>query len=522
MSRSRRFLGGLWLGYMSQALMMLTGLWLTPFLLHRIGQHDYGLWLVALQVLTYLTLIDLGVVALLPRETAYATGRAGGITAATDLTQSIGQTARIVLWQMPIVVVAALGAYLLMPPQWSSLRQPFAWMLAGFVLTFPIRIFQAVLRGLQDLTFIGTVNITSFLTSTVVTILLVSAGFGFTSLALSWNAGQVLSAGMCFARLKLRFPAVLPKKLPAAGWQTIRRQLISGFWVSVAQVAQVMVNATDILIVGRILGPSAVVVYSCTGKLISILANQPQMLMQSAGPGLCEMITGASRQRLLNALTSLTQIILMASSGIIAAVLLVNSGFVSWWVGSNLYGGTLLNVLLLASMFFRHLNTSYAHVVLFLGHERRLSLTNLADGAVTIASAIVLTRLFGLIGAPIGSLMGVCLVSLPANFQLVSHETDSTILKVLQPLSPLLSRSFAIWLVIFFVSAIWIPRGFQFLTIASVAILAAFAGLILPFVFQPPIRNYLLGALPPAIAKRFASASGIRQVEDKEREAVVV
>ena len=76
-SRTRRFLDGVWLGYANQMLMMLGGLWLTPFLLHRIGQHDYGLWLVGSQILMYLTLLDIGVVALLPRETAYATGRAG-------------------------------------------------------------------------------------------------------------------------------------------------------------------------------------------------------------------------------------------------------------------------------------------------------------------------------------------------------------------------------------------------------------------------------------------------------------
>jgi hypothetical protein len=31
------------LGYTYQELLMLVGLWLTPFLLHRIGQHDYGI-----------------------------------------------------------------------------------------------------------------------------------------------------------------------------------------------------------------------------------------------------------------------------------------------------------------------------------------------------------------------------------------------------------------------------------------------------------------------------------------------
>jgi low temperature requirement protein LtrA len=56
-SRTSRVLRGISLGYVSQALVMVTALWLTPFLLNRLGQEDYGLWLVGLQLLTYLTLM---------------------------------------------------------------------------------------------------------------------------------------------------------------------------------------------------------------------------------------------------------------------------------------------------------------------------------------------------------------------------------------------------------------------------------------------------------------------------------
>ena len=76
MSRTKRFVSGITLGYAGQVLTTLVGLWLTPFLLFRVGQHDYGLWIVGTQLMFYLALLDFGVVALLPRETAFATGRA--------------------------------------------------------------------------------------------------------------------------------------------------------------------------------------------------------------------------------------------------------------------------------------------------------------------------------------------------------------------------------------------------------------------------------------------------------------
>ena len=75
MTRATRVFGGVGLGQVHLVLATLVGLWLTPVLLARVGAEQYGLWLVGLQLLGYLYLLDLGVVGLLPRETAYASGR---------------------------------------------------------------------------------------------------------------------------------------------------------------------------------------------------------------------------------------------------------------------------------------------------------------------------------------------------------------------------------------------------------------------------------------------------------------
>src|SRR5256885_15283659 len=98
MSRTTRIIGAIGLGYLGQAVTVLVGLWLTPFLLHQPGQRDYGLWLLALQMTAYLSLLDLGVVALLPRETAYAIGRSGGVRSTIELPLLIGPPFRIGLF----------------------------------------------------------------------------------------------------------------------------------------------------------------------------------------------------------------------------------------------------------------------------------------------------------------------------------------------------------------------------------------------------------------------------------------
>ena len=51
MSRAGRVVGSVTLGQAHLVLATLVGLWLSPVLLGRVGQHEYGLWLVGLQLL---------------------------------------------------------------------------------------------------------------------------------------------------------------------------------------------------------------------------------------------------------------------------------------------------------------------------------------------------------------------------------------------------------------------------------------------------------------------------------------
>ena len=173
MTRTSRFLGGVSAGLTYQIVVTAVGLWLTPFLLGRLGAENYGLWLTATQLLAYLTLLDVGVLALLPRDAAYATGRAGSIERAADLPDVVGRTGRIVLWQLPLLAATAWLAWFLVPASWQALQFPLGVLLATFVVTYPLRIFQATLQGLQDLAFLGGLQLAAWGIGTAVAVQLV-------------------------------------------------------------------------------------------------------------------------------------------------------------------------------------------------------------------------------------------------------------------------------------------------------------------------------------------------------------
>ena len=501
MPRSRRFFGGLRLAYLYQALVMVTGLWITPFLLKHLGQHDYGLWLVGLQTLSYLVLMDFGIVAILPRTAAYATGHA--ISGKShDLPEIIGRTARVVLYQTPIV--AAAGAILwFLVPMGPAIRGPILVTVLGFALLFPFRIFQAVLHGLQELPYLGKLQFASWAISTVLMVILILRGVGLYALAIGWVAGQLIPSILSMYHLKTAFPHFFPTKLPKMDRKELFRSMTSGTWVSVAQISQVLMNGSDYIIIGKLLGPSAVVPYACTQKLIMVLANQPIMIMEMAAPGLSQMKTSESRARIFQACNALTLGLLSASGAVACVTLAVNHSFVSWWLGESQFAGSAVTIAFVAAMLLRHWNNTSMYTIFAFGHERRMALTTLGDGIVTLVTGVVLVHWFGIIGAPLGAMLGSCLVSLPGTLSALAGELRVSVFAVASSIWSWFWR-FAIAAAFAVVMGQWWHANLPYIVGMSCLAGGLYAAIILPMIMESSLRNYL----PPEITRLWDALRG--------------
>ncbi len=506
MTRTHRFLGGLSLGYVSMGLATVVGLWLTPFLLGRIGTHDYGLWLITTQILGYLMLLDLGVVALAPRETAYATGRAirGG---ADDTGATFARFRRIVWLQVVPAAIACVIAWWLVVARWEELRYPLAIILAAFLAAFPFRLFHATLQGLQDLPYLGKVQLAAWSAGTVVTVSLVIADVGLAALAAGWVVTQGVSVAGCAVRMRGRFPAIWQARAPRPSAGEVGELFGRSGWVSLSQIGQVFLNGSDILVLGAILGPAATVPYACTGKLITVLANHPQLLMQAAAPAIAEMRESAPRARLAQVAMALMRAMLILSGAVACFVLAANQTFVDWWVGPHQFAGATLTLLLLAAMLARHFATTLIYALFSFGHERRLSLTAVCDGVVTliVTAALAFYTSLGVTSAAIGSLAGVMLVSIPSCSTALARELQVTIAELLASTRRWTIRFAAAAALSLLLGRLVDGDGVVALVAIGLGVAAIYAALMWPLALEAPLGPYVRTGLAS-----FAGFFGIR------------
>ena len=105
-----------------------------------------------------------------------------------------------------------------------------------------------------------------------------------------------------------------------------------------------------------------------------------------------ELRQTGDRAKMFQVSAALAQTTLAVSGLVACLVLMVNQGFVTWWVGRDQFAGVGLTLLMLAAMLTRHFNTTNVYALFCFGHERRLALTALADGVVTIGAGLALRR----------------------------------------------------------------------------------------------------------------------------------
>jgi O-antigen/teichoic acid export membrane protein len=477
--------------YIYQASLMVMGLWLTPFYLRTMGPKDYGIWLVGLQILNFLLLCDFGIIVVTPRDIAHASGLEHAEAASGEVARVVGQTIKVVLAQTGVIALAALGLFLFRSGYDLALRGPIGLILAVFVISYPLRVFPAVLQGLQDLKFLGQLRLTLWGISTALVVVMLLLGARFYALACGWCVQQMGHDLVAFFRLRRTRPDLLTAEVWHQAGPIRWRWFTRGFWVNVNQIATALVAGSDLLIVGRAISAATVVVYSSTSKLITILQNQPQTLAAAALPGLSHMRTSESRERVLQAATSLTQAMLLLVGAVFCIILAVNQEFVTLWLGARFFGGMELTVVLLLTFLLRQTDYTLAITLFAFGHEKMLSIKSLIDGAVSVAIAVLLVGHWGLVGVAFGFLCGAALVSIPTDVFWLTRTLEVSVGQLSRPYLPYLWR-FAVVGAVGLAVRNWFgaPNLLHVVVTTSVTGLV-YLLLVIPYVWTTPLRGYI-------------------------------
>jgi O-antigen/teichoic acid export membrane protein len=429
MSRIRKATVTAGFGYAQFAFAIVTGLVLVPITLHYLGTRTWGLWLASGEVLGYAAMIDLGVLGVLPWMIGEADGRRDRQAIRTLVTTGMfvgvlaGVGYALVGFGLWSVLPYALG---LTPDDRALIGPPLTLLIAAHAISYPLRVFRAVLAGMQDALFNGVLTLVQSLLTVTLTAVLLISGYGLFALAAAASLPSVIVLVAATVRVVMVTPDVM------SGWKLprvpdVRNLLVNGAGVWLSAVGWQLLAASNAIVMTGLGHPEWVAIYSCTAKLSTLGAQLAWVLPDSGLVGLAQVAGEAqSEPRLRGVVLMMLRLHLLLAGAGALALLALNPTFVSIWVGPALFGGLGLNALLAAGIVLYSLVHGLITTASVLGNRVQVGVVTLINGVVQIGLAVLLGTWWGLTGIAAAGLLAGIATAVPACIALLMPRTALT------------------------------------------------------------------------------------------------
>lgn len=353
MQRSLRVLRNIVTNYLRFALAAVIGFVLTPFLVHHLGDRDYGLWVTVFSLTGYFGLFDQGIRPSLVRYVSrdHAAGDTDSLARTISSAIALYAIVGVVTLLVAGLIAWKAGVWLRVDPALRPVAAPLV-LLVGVTLAigFPLGVFGAVLSGLQRYDLANGIGMAVGVLRALAFVAVLEAGGGL--LALAWASLALSLVGHAASW------AVARRLLPGVrfGPGFVRREALGrigsyGGWALVGALATNIAFQTDSLVITAFLGAALVTPFALAGGLVDNARSLVNAAAWVLSPTASEMDTRGESARLRAMLVAGARYSVLVCWPVLLGLIVFGRNLLATWVGPRYAGaGLLLAILALPTM----------------------------------------------------------------------------------------------------------------------------------------------------------------------------
>ncbi|MBR5277483.1 MAG: oligosaccharide flippase family protein, partial [Bacteroidaceae bacterium] len=393
------------LNYTVIILNILVGLLYTPYMLHRLGQSEYGLYSLVASVIAYLTILDLGLGNAVVRYTARYRSEGRG----EEQYELFGMFLVLYLG-IGVLALVAGGVFMAHFDTWfghtmtlyelERARQMMLLLVVNVAFTFPMSIFGSILTAYERFVFPRVLQIVRILLNTVVMIALLAMGYKALALVVVQTVFNVLTLTLhwLYCRYRLRVKI----RFCTFQGELLKEVSVYSFWVFLSVVMDRIYWSTGQFVLALYDGTGAVAVFSVAIQLSLLYMSFSTSISGVFLPRVTGMVTCRASDADISYLFLRTgRIQFMVMALVLTGFAVFGRSFVYLWAGPGYDEVYAIALLLFASLTVPMIQNLGITILQARNQMKFRSLLYLVIALASLFAQFLLARKYGGIGVAI-------------------------------------------------------------------------------------------------------------------------
>ena len=342
------------LNYVVILLNTLVGLLYTPYMLRMMGQSEYGLYSLVASVISYLTILDLGLGNAVIRYTAKF--RAESKT--TEQYEMFGMFFILYIIIGVIALIAGSALYFNVDAMFGGAmtaleldkaRIMMLLLVFNLAFTFPMSIFGSIITAYERFVFPRALNICRIILNTLVMIFLLHLGYKAIALVIVQTVFNVLTLllNYIYSKRCLNIKMYFRK----FQWGFLKEVAVYSFWIFLNVIMDRIYWSTGQFVLGAFVGTAAVAVFAVAIQLQHLYLQFSTSISSVFLPKVTKMVATSNDSKAISDLfirTGRIQFIIM--SLVLSGFIVFGRQFIHLWAGPEYEDAYLICVLFFASL----------------------------------------------------------------------------------------------------------------------------------------------------------------------------
>jgi O-antigen/teichoic acid export membrane protein len=391
--------------WFSLGVTVLVGIFLSPFILHHLGDTAFGIWVLIFSLTGYYGLFDLGIRSSVIRYVSTYTATNDYAALSRLINTALATYTAIGALVMALTAVASMfvdsffriPANFLIPARWL-----FLMVGASVAIGFPTGVFGGILEGMQRFYWVNLTNLGSTLLRAALIVYALKHGHGLLAVAFITVTlpilGSVVRAMIVFRILPIHF-----------GWKYVDRGAFREI-ANYSAVTFILIIAyklrfkTDEIVIGTFLSVTAITYFSIGDRLLDYADEVVSSLAQIFVPMSGQSDARGDMGQLRSILVAGNRACAMVIFPVTAVLTILGKSVIEAWVGPRYVAASYPVLLVLVfPMTFLLAQGASPRILYGMARHKPLAWVSLMESVANLILSIVLIRRFGIVGDAAGT-----------------------------------------------------------------------------------------------------------------------